>query len=385
MKARFFLIVIVALSSFNYFALGESSISSIEEVLKQAVDQKRKSAGLVGLGAIAIQGGKVIGLSVSGERKKRSSSLLAPSDRWHIGSITKSFTATMIACLVEKGDLSWDTSIKEVFPEGNDIHSGWHDVTLGHLLSHTSGATANFSRLIGSKNPDAGIARMAARESAVKNILKKKPETTPGSTFLYSNVGYTIAGVIAEKKTGIPWENLIRQEVFSPLGMLTGGFGVPKDISGKLSQPWGHKKVLGFSVSTKADNTPIIGPAGTIHLSLNDLALYANEHLQGIQGRSSILKRDSFQRLHHPNLNAYAYGWVVGSPQDLGVGSVLWHNGSNTMWYALLVIFPDINAAIAITSNDGDVQIAEKYSWEIVKRLASLLAVAHKESIGSTL
>ena len=342
-------------------------------ILKKLIDEQRELNELVGLGAVVVQEGKVIGLAVSGERKKGSGSLITSSDLWHIGSITKSFTATMIARLVEKGDLSWDTSIKDVFSDGNKIHSEWNDVTLSSLLTHTSGAKSTFPLLVSLKNPNDGKERMAARESAVRGILAQRPESSPGSTFLYSNVGYTIAGTMAEKATEISWENLIRQEVFSPLGIQSGGFGAPKDRDGKFSQPWGHTKVLGFSVSTKGDNTPIIGPAGTIHLSLEDLALYADEHLKGIQGKGSILKSDAFQRLHKANLNHYAYGWVIGSPIELGVGHVHWHNGSNTMWYALLVVMPDINAAIAITSNDGNFQIAEKTSWKIVENLVKPL------------
>lgn len=379
MKVLSFLIVILVLYLFNSFASEASPMSNIEELLKSVVDEKRESAELVGLGAVVIQDSKVIGLSVSGERKKGGGVFIAQEDLWHIGSITKSFTATLIARLIEKGYLKWDTSIKDIFPDEKKIHSEWNDVTLGNLLSHTSGARSNFSLLVSLKNLNVGSEIMSARESAVRNILTQRPEITPGSAFVYSNVGYTIAAVMVEKKMGVSWENLVKQEVFSPLGIQSGGFGVPKDIEGKLSQPWGHKKIFGFSVSTKDDNTPIVGPAGAIHLSLNDLALYAKEHLQGIQGRNSFLKSDSFQRLFHPNVNSYAYGWVIGSPEELGVGNVYWHNGSNTMWYALLVMLPDINAAIAITSNDGNFKTAEHSAWEIVKILVKPLEVAHNK------
>lgn len=370
---------IFALYSFNNFASEVSSMQRVEATLREVVDEKRKSAELVGLGAIVIQDGKVIGLSLSGERKKDSGSSFSPNDKWHIGSITKSFTSTMIARLVERGDLRWDTSIEDVFPDESKINSEWKRVTLKNLLTHTSGAARDFSPFLHFKNPEAGTARMMAREAAVKNILAQQPENTPGTTFVYSNIGYTIAGVMAEKKTGIPWENLIVQEVFIPLGLMSGGFGVPKGAEEKLSQPWGHKNILGFKVSTKIDNSPIIGPAGTIHMSLHDLALYADEHLKGIQGKGSILKKDSFQRLHHPTLNNYAYGWVIGSPQNLDVGNVHWHNGTNRMWYSLLVILPDINSLIVITSNDGNFKAAEQVSWEIIQRLVKPLASSYNK------
>ncbi|QFT55157.1 serine hydrolase [Microbulbifer sp. THAF38] len=370
-------IAILALYSINNFASEGSPVQTVEKILEDAVDEKRRLSDLVGLGAIVIQDGKVVGLSVSGERKKGSDSFVSLDDKWHIGSITKSFTATMIARLIERGDLDWGTSIEDVFPDESKINLEWKSVTLRDLLTHTSGVARDFSPFIFFKNPEAGAARMKARETAVKNVLAKKPETTPGHTFMYSNIGYTIAGVMAEKKTGIPWENLIMQEVFAPLGIKSGGFGVPNDSEDKLDQPWGHKNILGFKISTKQDNSPILGPAGTIHISLYDLALYASEHLKGLKGRGTILEKESFHRLHSPNLNNYAYGWVIGSPKGLDIGNVHWHNGSNGTWYSLLAIFPDTNSLIVITSNDGKFQSAQQASWEIIKRLAEPLAVSH--------
>jgi len=67
-------------------------------------------------------------------------------------------------------------------------------------------------------------------------------------------------------------------------------------------------------------------------LSLKDLAFYANEHLQGVQGKGSLLKAGTFQRLHKPVLDDYAYGWVAGFSEIDGDDLLLWHNGSNTMW-----------------------------------------------------
>jgi len=152
-------------------------------------------------------------------------------------------------------------------------------------------------------------------------------------------------------------------------------FGHPQDSETELEQPRGHSKLLGFTkaAGTQDDNTPIMGPAGTIHLSLKDLLLFANEHLKGRQGRGSLLKTETFQRLHTPSLDSYAYGWVVDSPKSIDANAILWHNGSNTMWYTLVAILPDINAVIAITSNDGNIKVAEQSAWEIVKQLIQSL------------
>ena len=345
---------------------------NMEQLLKKLVDEQRESTGLVGLGAIIIQDEKIFGPVVNGKRRKGKEASLTGEDLWHIGSVTKSFTATMIARLVEKGKLNWNTTIKEIFPEVNSLNAGWYNVTLQHLLTHTSGAVANFPFLVNFKNPSEGLERMGARESAVIKILKKEPKTELGSTFEYSNVGYTIAGVIAEKVTGKPWEELINQEVFIPLKIQKGGFGPPQNTDKELSQPRGHRNLFGLltiAVDSQDDNTPIIGPAGTIHLSLSDLSLFASEHLKGLQGKGTLLKPETFQRLHKTSLDDYACGWIVDSPKDLAVGPVLWHNGSNTMWYTLLAIIPNINTVVAITSNDGNFDVAEQCAWEIIEKV----------------
>ena len=383
--------LILPLCSSFAFAMNNDT-QDLEQLLKQLVNEQRESNGLIGLGAVIIQNGKVIGPSVSGERKKGSQVLLTEKDKWHIGSITKSFTATMIARLVEKGELSWNTTIKEAFPEVDRLNPGWNSVTLEHLLTHTSGAPRSiplfdrYNPLFDNfKKPAEGLKRTMAREKVVIKVLKKKPEVTPGDTFQYSNVGYVIAGVIAEKKTGMPWEELIRQEVFAPLQLQSAGFGSPPDGAEKLSQPRGHwnKNLFRMTVSTQSDNTPIIGPAGTIHLSLKDLALYANEHLQGEQGRGALLKTETFHRLHRPSKNNYAYGWGADPKQKLGAGNVYMHAGSNLRWEALLVILPDINTAIAVTSNES-YDITIQSVREIVKQLVQPLTESYNQSIQST-
>jgi len=102
----------------------------------------------------------------------------------------------------------------------------------------------------------------------VANILRKPPVYTSKSKHLYSNIGYTIAESLASRS----WEDLIREEIFQPLGLDSAGFGPPKDHRNMLEQPREHQKSLfsrgGKSVTSEVDNTSIIGPAGSIYMSL---------------------------------------------------------------------------------------------------------------------
>ncbi len=332
------------------------------------ITELRKEKKLVGLAAMVMVDGQVMATAAHGERKKGSGVPIELGDRWHLGSITKSITATMIARLVESGQMKWSDTIGERFPDPS-MHEDWKSVTLQQLLTHTSGSPANFSLAVLRKKPALGPECTQERRKAVMDVIAEKPAHPPGEKYAYSNVGYTIAGTMAETATGVSWEDLVKGEVFKPLELGDAGFGPPKSPSATLDQPRGHLRVLGRKVSADddMDNTPIMGPAGAVHMTLSNLCEYATEHLRGELGAGKLLTAETYKRLHTPKLQDYACGWVVKQPTSEIPHTVYWHNGSNTMWYALVVFIPEKNMVVAVTSNDGDIEKAEEAAWEIVK------------------
>ena len=340
--------------------------------LASLVADLREEKKLVGLAAMVMVDGQVEAAAADGERKNGSGVPIEIGDRWHLGSITKSITATMIARLVESGRMQWSDSIGESFPDAS-IHEDWKPVTLKELLTHTAGAPANFSVLVALQEPAPGPERTRARRDAVLKVLAEKPAHPPGEKYAYSNVGYTIAGAMAEQATGATWEELVKRAVFEPLELAGAGFGPPKSPDKTLDQPRGHRMLLGrkLSMGDDADNTPIIGPAGSVHMTLRDLCTYATEHLRGERGGGKLLSAETYKLLHAPKLGRYAFGWVKKEAGEDIPHAVYWHNGSNTMWYALVVFIPERNMVVAVTSNDGDVAKAEAAAWEIVEASAN--------------
>jgi len=202
----------------------------------------------------------------------------------------------------------------------------------------------------------------------VLDVIAEKPVNPPGEKSVLSNVGYTIAGAMAETVTGSTWEDLVKREVFEPLKLTGAGFGPPKSTDATLEQPRGHRKAMGRKVPMidEIDNSPIMGPAATIHMSLSDLCTFANEHLIGEHGDGKLLSAETYQLLHTPELDQYAFGWVKIAPTAKKPYALYWHNGWNTLWYALVVFIPEKNMIIAVTSNDGDLENDEAAAWEIV-------------------
>lgn len=343
-----------------------SEILENEEVFSALLAKKRRETGLVSLAAMATKNGSIVFSSAVGERKKGSGVEVTDADKWHIGSITKSITATMIARLIEDGKLTWQTRVKDVFQEYPDIHEAWLDVTVEQLLTATSGAEVNFSFYTTFfKTPAHGDSEKKLREIEVLRVLRSPPKIVPGTKYLYSNVGYVIASVIAEKATGNSWKQLVNNEVFIPLKLGSAGFGHPNDEQERLAQPVGHRRLLGFFVPG-SEMSSVVDPAGSIHMTLRDLVLYANDHLQGEFGAGKLLKVKNYRKLHTVKLENYAFGWAKRVESDWFNGTIYWHNGSDTMWYALLVFEPASNVVVAVVSNDGDFATAEKSAWEIV-------------------
>lgn len=343
----------------------------IEELAHQIQQRKRLTAVGIAIG----HRDNPIEVAVSGIRRHKSSIPIQPTDKWHIGSITKSITATMIAMLVEEGVLKFESTLPELLPEIS-MHPLWAECTLEHLLTHTSGLPPNFPMRLRKVDPKTTNDLLSARREAIRETLTKPPKTPCGNAFSYSNIGYTIIGHIAETQSNSCYEDLIRKRIFEPFGLDSAGFGAPVG-EGPEDQPLGHHAALWYRKPADpfkgmADNTPIVSPAGRAHMSLKDLITYGRIHLDGELGSDRFLKTDTWQRLHRPLMNEYAHGWI--KPERHGAsGPVIWHNGSNTMWYALLMLIPQKNAVLAFVTNNGAVGKAEKAFTQAAKQIATQL------------
>ncbi len=295
-------------------------------------------------GAIVL-GDKVVAIAAVGVRKDGEATPVTLDDQVHIGSDTKAMTATIIALLVEQKKLRWDSTIVEVFPDlKGKIHEDYLDVTITQLLGHRGGLIANSSAW--GPTP-AKLTNRQYRRELLPKILKEAPESRPGSTFNYSNTGYVIAGAMAEEASGESWEDLMAKRLFQPLGMTSAGFGAP-GTKGKVDQPWGHRLAKEKRFPLQFDNVAVMGPAGTVHVSVPDWAKFATLHLRGDQGKGQLLKPATFKHLHTPLAEStYACGW--GTRKD----GMISHDGSNTLWYSRIAIFPYANVAFLIAINQG--------------------------------
>lgn len=318
---------------------------TVESVFKTAA-QKQRHFAMGASYAIGLTEPIVLTL---GPTTKGGSIAVSNNAPWHIGSVSKSFTSTLVMRLVERGELELDVPISDYLSEYRErMHDDWKACTLRQLLSHTSGLVANVPKLLVRRTytdtSDQG-------RRTVLSALWDQPKAAETGTFMYSNVGYVLVGLVCEIVTGSTWEELILTEIATPLGFKSLGFGAPQ----QEGAPLGHQSILGFkrpvaAMKPASDNPKWMGPAGTIHLSMSDLTKWGQVHMKASSGdQASFLSKESCQVMQTPVAQNYGLGWVIETAGNDGLS--VWHNGSNTMWYTVLRMFPERQIAIAISTN----------------------------------
>lgn len=316
----------------------------------------RAKRGVPGLAAGRIDGSVLTRFGVAGVRAMGSPERIGPDDRFHLGSCTKAMTATLCAALVEDGLLGWSSSLKDVLGAelGAGIPEAWGGVTLEQLLTNTSGVPTDLSAhgLWGELWNFEGAPK-DARRRLLTGVLKDPPKHAPGTTFEYSNGGFAIAGHLAEVAARRPFEDLLRERLFAPLGMTSAGYGPPGSAD-VVDHPRGHDGAGKALVPGRgADNPEAITPAGRVHCTLADWAKFLALHLAGARGEATLLKPATFAKLHARGPakgSDYAMGWVVAE-RPWAAGRVLTHSGSNNLWFCVAWLAPERNFAVFAACN----------------------------------
>ena len=311
-------------------------------------DKKRSALAA----AVAHDGGQPLVL-VSGNRHKNSKEPVGLEAPWHIGSITKPFTATLVMRLVDQGVLTLDTPLGTLLAShSGDMHPEWRAVTMRQALSHTAGLPANvpFLDLFKADGEDAVADRLARLQPLWRKPLAGRP-----GAYAYSNIGYVLAGAVVDAATGRSWEDLIEAEIAGPLALTSLGFGPPNHPQGA----WGHRSMFGFLTADDpanggVDNPPWMAPAGGLHMNLADLAGWGQAHLAACRsGRPDLLSDTSCQAMRTPVAADYGLGWSITPVPDHDV-TLIWHNGSNSLWYAILGMVPEKDLVVAVALNRFD-------------------------------
>lgn len=304
------------------------------------------------MAAAVVRGTNIVAAGVAGVRKAGSEEKVTIEDKFHIGSCTKSMTALAAVYLEADGTLRLTNAVADILKDWK-LPEEAKGITLELLLQNRSGL---------GNEPDAKIWRRAFLDSGeaarqrrrfLESFLEAPLVAKPGEKYIYSNPGFALAGAMLEVAAKKSWEELVRERIFEPLHLESGGFG-PPSTSGEIDQPWGHEWKEGKAVpAAPMDNPKAIAPAGAVHLSIQDIARYAAFHLQAAQGKIPALRSYRNAMYSAPKGSSYGYGWVVAQ-RPWARGKVLSHAGSNTIFFTVIWIAPEIDFAFVVSTNVGD-------------------------------
>ncbi len=330
-----------------------------DAVLRAEVVSARRRLGAPALGAALVgPGGTVV--AVAGVRARGGDDPALPGDPWHIGSCGKAFTAALLARLAARADVAWEATLPSLLPAlRGHVDPGWDSVTLESLLRHRAGLPANLppALLLAAHDDPRPVA--VQREEVAARALAAPPRR-PGR-FVYSNLGYIVAGAVAEAATGTSWEEALHEELLAPLGITGAGHGAPPGDAPR-GHPPRHLRLMagrGPALAPGApweDNPPVMGPAGRLHMPLADWGRFAREFLAD---GPSVLRPEDVARLLAPAPGrgpAYGMGWVrpglLAPRHPLRVASHV-HQGSNRSWSATIALGPGRRTAALVAADDG--------------------------------
>jgi CubicO group peptidase (beta-lactamase class C family) len=323
-------------------------------VFNAYVEQARAQWGVPGLAVAVVRGDQVLTMQSYGVRQLGKPQKVDARTLFNIGSATKSFTAAMLGTLAAENKLALTDKVETHLP---GLLAGEHarDITLLDLLSHRSGlGTANYS-IMG----DLSRQEMVGR-------LRYLPQAAPLRTsFAYNNFGYVAAAAVAEKVTGSTWDQLVRDRLFKPLGMADAVTSVEDELKSP-NRAFAHGEIAGRATVITPTPLRMVGPAGTIGLSIGDFAKWAQLHLkEGKLGDRQLLAPQTVRimqsphipipfgpqtRAMWPSMHFYAYGlgWFM---RDYRGVKLIEHGGNTTGYTAHVAFVPELDFGIVILSN----------------------------------
>lgn len=322
------------------------SVSSGKTETEIFIDGIMEEYKIPGLACLVIKESEVALLEYRGNTKTGGDIPITENSRFHLGSNTKAMTALLAAISVERGELRWDSTIGEILePAGYDVPESYKGINLELLLSHQGGIPSipgheDWITYFSSTDEPSLM-----RKQMIMDTFKLPVDFTPGERTQYSNMGIVIAGVIVAEAASSTWEELMEERIFKPLAMDHMGFGPPGKIGS--DQPWGHNPMPVPPESSGADNPSGLGPAGTVHGTLESLIPYL---MLWLHEGEPLISYETWEFITMERHMGFGLGWIVLN-QYYGKG--LAHDGSNTMFYSTFFAAPDLNSGIIVLTNSG--------------------------------
>ncbi|WP_043193301.1 serine hydrolase domain-containing protein [Streptomyces sp. NRRL F-2664] len=280
-----------------------------------------------------------------------------PDSVFHLGSLAKVYTATLVMQLVDTGRLDLDAPVAEILPEFAPAGppGAVKEITVRRLLSHTGGLTCDFTHDSGR-----GDDCLAGYVEAARNVALDCP---PGTAVSYSNIGYSILGRIVEVVTGRTWDQALKERIAAPLG-LTSTMTLPEEALA-FRTAMGHLPGDGPEPEPAPawDMMPrSAGPYGRVLATAADVLRLAKLHLDGgatadgtqVLGARAVAAMQRWEVDVPDRWTVSADGWGLGwSLYDWDGVPGYGHDGASLGQYCYLRVVPGADVILVLLTNGG--------------------------------
>ena len=365
---------------------------SLQDIQGAALEHALAKYNTPAMASVVIREGEAQPEVVRGVRLSGHPETVRVGERWLLGSNTKAMTATLIGMLVDDGKLKWTARLQDMLPDlATEMRPEYRDATLADLLSHYAGLPEAQSRTL---TDDVYVQSIfddrrpmpEQRLDYIRKCLADAPIAPPRTRHSYSNTGYIIAAMVAERVGGKPYESLMDERVFKPLKMTSATFSPP--AAGELT---GHAK--GRRARPEDANPSIFNGAGQVRMTMDDWARFAIDQLDGAKGKGKLLKPETYRLMQtaygatgEPTQSNphFGFGWFVQRTVNGREGPALTHSGSDGVWIADIVLFPGSRNGLLIATNAaydmGAQNAMNDARQEIIAAIAPLAPAAADEA-----
>lgn len=339
-------LLLAALASQIVFAQQLPDQATALSNIKAEIEKNRSQFYVPGVALAIVKDDKIIFADGFGYRDLAAKKRVTGDTLFAIGSTSKAFTSMLIGMGVDEGKIKFSDSPKKYLPYFR-MYDPETDkkMTVGDLLSHNSGLPRTDLIMI------AGSAGMSA-EDLVWNVSRAKPTAKLGEKFQYQNIMYVAAGEVLRAAFGSPWQDLVDQRIFTPLGMARTNTSVEAALKD-------GDHALGYDGSPASRHLAMrdIGPAapaGAINSSAKEMAEWVRFLLRdGEMGGRQLVAKSTFEEMFKPRVTVggpmkYGYGWFLS---EWNGHKVYDHGGNIDGFNAQVALMPDQKLGIVLLTN----------------------------------
>ncbi|GGI57850.1 serine hydrolase [Winogradskyella haliclonae] len=324
--------------------------------IQELVLKQKELFEVPGIAVGMIKNDTIVYANAHGVQSINTKEALTTKSIFHMASVSKPFVATAVVQLVEEGKIDLDEKLTHYLPYYTMADERYKDITIRHMLSHTSGIPNINDYEWDKPQYDDGAAERYARSQNGFEL-----DFIPGTEYSYSNPAFDILCDVISKVSGMTFEAYMKQNIFEPIGMVNSTFFKPEVSKELATSPHVLDDSLQIEVSKIYPYNRRHAGSSTLHSNVDDMLLWARVNLnKGIINGKRIYSEDSYKLLTTiqtpEGQRKVGLSWFLGTIND---NSFVYHSGNDTGYHTFFGFMPDSKVAITLMVNTNNFQTSK--------------------------